>query len=207
MRMMSLRRRVMERKGGSLPYDAEIEYLQSSGTQYIDTGIKVTSNPKAVVELMQVTTQDSDYWGNSFPGIYANTDGMFSAHFFYGGITVWRYGNQRKEPGVSFRVGLNVKFKIETGKKVILNDGEQEVEMSNDFVYSPDQKNIDIFRSRETSYSSWKLYTFKLYDAGELVRDYIPVRVGTTGYLYDKVSGELFGNQGTGDFILGSDKN
>lgn len=50
-----------------------------------------------------------------------------------------------------------------------------------------------------------KLYSFKLYDAGELVRDYIPVRFGTTGYLYDKVSGKLFGNQGTEEFILGPD--
>ena len=33
-----------------------------------------------------------------------------------------------------------------------------------------------------------------------------PVRVGTTGYLYDSVSGNLFGNEGTGDFILGNDK-
>ena len=197
------RRRVMG--GKKLPYDAEIEFLQSSFTQYIDTGIKVTSNPRAIVELMQTTTMGSDYWGNMYPGAYANTDGMFSAYFFYGQISAWRYGNKKHEVGQSFRVGLNVKFKLETGKKVILNDGEQEVEMNNDFVYSPDQKNVDIFRSRETSYSSWKLYTFKLYDAGELVRDYIPVRVGTTGYLYDKVSGELFGNQGTGDFILGPD--
>jgi len=207
MGMMSLRRRVLDRKGGGLPYDAEIEFLQSSGTQYIDTGIKVTSNPKAVVELMQVTSQDSDYWGNSFPSAYVNTDGMFSAHFFYGGIAAWRYGNKRYDAGASWRVGLNKKFKIETGRMLILNDGEQGYDMGNDFVYSPDQKNIDIFRSRETSYSSWKLYTFKLFDAGELVRDYIPVRIGTTGYLYDKVSGELFANAGTGAFILGPDKN
>lgn len=29
----------------------------------------------------------------------------------------------------------------------------------------------------------------------------------TIGYMYDKVSGQLFGNQGTGNFILGADKN
>ena len=34
----------------------------------------------------------------------------------------------------------------------------------------------------------------------------IPVRVGQVGYLYDKISGQLFGNQGTGDFVLGPDK-
>jgi hypothetical protein len=39
-----------------------------------------------------------------------------------------------------------------------------------------------------------------------LVRDFIPVRVGNVGYMYDKVSGQLFGNSGTGNFILGPDK-
>lgn len=122
MGMMSLRRRSMSEK--KLPYDAEIEYLQSSGTQYIDTGVKVTSDPRAIVELMQVTAEDSDYWGNTFPGTYVNIDGMFSAHFFYGGITVWRYGNNRHGCGVEWRVGVNKKFKIETGRMLILNDGE-----------------------------------------------------------------------------------
>ena len=40
---------------------------------------------------------------------------------------------------------------------------------------------------------------------GVLLRDFIPVRVGQVGYMYDRVSGELFGNDGTGDFILGPD--
>ena len=37
------------------------------------------------------------------------------------------------------------------------------------------------------------------------LRRYIPVRVGQVGYLYDKVSGQLFGNQGTGAFVVGPD--
>jgi hypothetical protein len=45
-----------------------------------------------------------------------------------------------------------------------------------------------------------------MFDNDILVRDFIPVRVGTTGYMYDKVSGQLFGNSGTGEFILGADK-
>lgn len=35
--------------------------------------------------------------------------------------------------------------------------------------------------------------------------DFIPVRIGTKGYLYDKVSKRLFGNAGTGSFTLGPD--
>jgi hypothetical protein len=38
------------------------------------------------------------------------------------------------------------------------------------------------------------------------IADFIPVRVGQVGYMYDKVSGTLFGNAGTGSFILGSDR-
>lgn len=50
-----------------------------------------------------------------------------------------------------------------------------------------------------------RFYYFKIYNNGVLVRDMIPVRVGQTGYMYDRVSKQLFGNSGTGDFILGPD--
>ena len=47
----------------------------------------------------------------------------------------------------------------------------------------------------------------KLYDSSSnLLRDLVPVRVGDVGYLYDNVSGQLFGNSGTGAFIIGPDK-
>lgn len=45
---------------------------------------------------------------------------------------------------------------------------------------------------------------------GVVVRDYVPVRIGegesAVGLMYDRVSGELFGNEGTGYFIVGPDK-
>ena len=61
----------------------------------------------------------------------------------------------------------------------------------------------------EPSYDSLglyaKIYGQKIYLNNVLVRDFIPVRVGQVGYLYDKVSGQLFGNLGTDSFILGPD--
>lgn len=35
--------------------------------------------------------------------------------------------------------------------------------------------------------------------------DIIPVRIGKTGYMFDRISGRYYTNQGTGDFILGQD--
>jgi hypothetical protein len=56
------------------------------------------------------------------------------------------------------------------------------------------------------SQSKIKLYAASIYSNGSLVHDYIPVRVGQAGYLYDKVSKTLLGNSGTGSFVLGPDK-
>ena len=50
-----------------------------------------------------------------------------------------------------------------------------------------------------------KVYYFQIYEGNDLVLDLIPVRIGQIGYMYDKVSGQLFKNSGTGDFILGPD--
>lgn len=53
--------------------------------------------------------------------------------------------------------------------------------------------------------SAFKLRHFSLKVSGILVRDMIPVRVGSVGYMYDKVYGELFGNEGGGAFTIGGD--
>ena len=53
--------------------------------------------------------------------------------------------------------------------------------------------------------SKMRLHSFSIVRNGERILDYIPVRKGTVGYLYDRVSGKLFGNEGSGAFSYGSD--
>ena len=55
-------------------------------------------------------------------------------------------------------------------------------------------------------YSKARMWYLTIIENGITTFDFIPVRKGTTGYMYDKVSGQLFGNSGTGSFILGPDK-
>lgn len=65
---------------------------------------------------------------------------------------------------------------------------------------------IYIFGSPDTvECSHADFYYFKLLRNNVLIFDGIPVRVGTVGYMYDRVSGQLFGNDGTGAFTLGPD--
>ena len=53
-------------------------------------------------------------------------------------------------------------------------------------------------------------YGFKMWDSDILVGDFIPVRFTneqevSEGAMYDKVSKQLFRNQGTGTFVIGPD--
>jgi hypothetical protein len=52
-----------------------------------------------------------------------------------------------------------------------------------------------------------RVYACQIFQNDVLVKDFVPVRIGQVGYMYDTVSGELFGNLGTGDFTLGPDIN
>ena len=53
-----------------------------------------------------------------------------------------------------------------------------------------------------------KISSFSVYDTStnQKLLDLIPVRKNGVGYMYDRVSGQLLGNSGTGDFVLGPDK-
>ena len=66
---------------------------------------------------------------------------------------------------------------------------------------------ITLFRmTNSQSYAGkQQISYFKFSRNGELVRDLIPVRVSNVGYMYDKVSGQLFSNDGTGNFVIGPD--
>ena len=49
-----------------------------------------------------------------------------------------------------------------------------------------------------------RLYYFKLYNDGVLIRNFIPVLdKNGTPCMYDKVTGQFFYNAGTGNFIAG----
>ena len=64
---------------------------------------------------------------------------------------------------------------------------------------------MNIFRHSSNKVPlSTKIYYCKIFDNNDnLVFDGVPVRKNGIGYMYDKVTKRLFGNNGTGNFILG----
>lgn len=196
------RRQLMMEMGR--PYDAEIEYLESTGTQYIDTNFIPDANSAAHIIWSPTGRTNDGYFGSrstEFDGKYRFCGTTFeSGAKFAFAMTYFEWPAGR----IVLNINSIYDCYAENGKYII-NGTEYSSNKVNDFQGS----SFNVFNYKSSIQwvlSKMRCYALKLYSDGNIVRDMIPVRVGTTGYLYDKVSMKLFGNAGTGSFVLGPDK-
>lgn len=174
------------------------EYLQSSGTQYIDTGINPKVKPRVVAVLTMLNNADKDYWGNKAingSAYYAN----FAAYQLY----YYRYGSTTSQR-VNYVVAQNTIHEWDVSDKVYV-DGVLKFTSANTYTYNASQGNIEIFKAgRSTTLgSTYRLHSFKLYDGDTLVRDFVPAQFNEEYGLWDLVQNRFYGNKGTGTFTVG----
>lgn len=186
------------------PYDAEIEYLESSRGQYINTFIKITDvfkselkgyfvvNHKGFDNMLGCT--DSRAYGFGIPCAIINNN-------FY-----CQFGNDTRYLGSNGKTLTTITTTLASGTVTLDCDGlTVSGEVGNQIPTNTLYMFARNYNNRPSGLSSARIYYCKLYNGGILKRDFIPVRKGQVGYMYDKVSGQLFGNAGTGAFILGPD--
>jgi len=208
MGVMLNRRRVYG--GKSLPYDAEIEYLESTGTQWIATGIKPNVGDIYRIDTECQYSQDvvSNTWLTGW-WINDSNSSLFGTYIYQIYFTYNVDYNITKT-----NQGLTLKHHIRYNYDGIFIDDQPLTSSVNNTpltIVPYMHRGLPIFcRFEHNNYYraciKAKVYSFIIQLNDKIVFNAIPVRVGTTGYLYDKVSGQLFGNAGTGDFILGPDK-
>lgn len=195
--------------GEKLPYDAKVEYLQSSGTQYINLRTKLDSSKDVIdIEFM-------------LSGSFATTSGIFgaredasvknfsliaaSSESIVIDINNGNYSTYRVNSGQS-AINKQCVVHMERSSKFIKYDGVQIVSSSTTSQSFVTNSNAYLFG---VSLSMTKrpviIYSFKWTRNGDLLFDMIPVRKNGVGYMYDKVSEQLFGNVGTGSFTYGND--
>lgn len=179
----------------AVAYDAEVEYLQSSGTQYIDTMIQPNQDLSVEIKWKNETNQNSKYLFGSGTSI------SNCIRAYIGESAYWRFGGGNK----SFNT-------IDTTERIAIMDKTKIIMNGVEYSYGgtvgtfSSSTTIKLFAGATAgSMISTRIYYFKVSQNGTLILDLIPVRVGTFGYMYDRVNGILFGNDGTGDFIVGND--
>ena len=206
---MMLGARTAAWSGKSLPYDAEVEYLESTGTQWIDTGVTMTNDLFDSAETtITVLTMDQTSGTHNFFG-----DGTS----WYDGYTFGHHSNYTLQASNGFNSTQGpIKFSRTLPKTLTVNKNGFAIDSEVASFYGSSLKHTSgtllLFGCRRngvfftTTQFSGRIYLAKMVSNHVPIFDYIPVRVGMVGYMYDRVSGQLFGNQGTGAFIIGPDK-
>ena len=201
MALINLRNALMT--GKRLPYDSEAEYLESTGTQWIDTGVLAGQDIKIEAHFYRDASPSQFAYGvRSGSTTICCATGYGSTESISGYV---RWGSTAYTAAIP--PGDVV---ISQDKNGVVVNGRASAYTATQTVVSLTGYTIALFAAKNsattvTANLYGKIYYCKIWDNGVLVRDFIPVRKGTVGYLYDRVTGRLFGNAGTGDFVLGPD--
>ena len=191
-------------------YDAEIEYLESTGTQYINTGFKPNQDTRIIAIMKCVTSND---YGRLFGAGTYSTKNSIMIDYEKGatGNLCIKYGTATAWTKVTSITGDYNIHTYDYNKNIVYRDSVKVSQAT----YAAFQctSNLGIFTyingnnvGQSTEFFKGRCYGFKIYDNNVLAMDLIPVRVGNTGYMYDKVSCQLLGNSGSGNFVIGQDK-
>ena len=190
-----------------LPYDA-VEYLESTGTQWIDTGLWSTESTEVNCEmregeLVAGTDYNGAVTGNTING-YGHGWGYIGYSYNLAGYFYWTGGIRCD--------GTYVSCTMDSSRNLYLNGSI--VGQSCIAGYETVQTRFTVMYvfarlvGGTITPAKLKVKSIQIKQGGVTVRNFIPVRFTnefgqTEGAMYDRVSGQLFRNQGTGSFVIG----
>ena len=167
-----------------------IEYLESTGTQWIDTGFYPNNNSSMEIKFVAYITE-------------SNVQGAWGIWNSSGSQTIIYY------PSFSYKA---FSINTTTPNTVILAPNRVTVNQTLSeharVIFQYKLNSVGLFTAFENDshldYCAGKIYYAKFYNEDILVRDFIPVLdLHGTPCMYDKVTRQFFYNQGTGNFIAG----
>ena len=197
-----------------------LDYLQGTGTQYIDTGFATDTGLVAkYAALYQATEQERGSFTATVVGVGTSTG--YRSVFYPHSVTdnqlrweLWHHVDQSNYANTYYYGNtLEQKYSIEfsTVNSHIYADinGDRLVSAHTSHPYQIgnfDSGKVWLYTgSPEFPAAKVMLYYATVYNSdGKLVRDFVPVRAddGALG-MYDLCTGELYQNNGTGEFIAG----
>lgn len=178
-----------------------VEYIESTGTQYIDSGITLydVSNHKIIFDV--IPTQFYNYntlWGSTYD------EDTFEGWIYSNGSLAMRYNLVRY--GNDNNIVVNSRYLIEVEKSGnTLTKKVNEVELGSNTVSERTTNANFLLLLSGSDYGKYKVYSCKLYKSNELVRNFIPAirKSDNVIGLFDLINNTFYTNQGTGTFIAG----
>lgn len=189
----------------------KLDYIESSGTQYINTGFIPNGNSHIVMDC-EPTSVDNTFGFFCARTATSATDTTANVLFYVDGK--YRrdfYGTSKTTSGA-----------YGAGKRITIDSNKNNVSIGTDysltFTASTNASPMALLLMATAvpgstagtfkniaNFAKMKLYSAKIYDNGTLVRDFIPCKnaSGTIG-LWDNVNSVFYANAGTGTFSTGT---
>ena len=185
-----------------------VEYVESTGEQYVDTLWTPTKDFRAVVDL-------------SFTG--TNTGGGGFGYAAAGSVQSFRFWRVLADGAATYKVNINDRSTVVNDLPTTLDTARHVIDISNTAKYIDDVQFGDTSGLNATlasslylfaihfgwdpyvNYGSYRIYSCKLYEGATLIRDFVPyVDANGRACLYDKLSKKPYYNAASGaDLVAG----
>lgn len=194
-----------------LPYDYEVEYIEKNSAQnplYINSPVIIDSED-FIIEIDFMCTSPST-WGGLYSNGYNGGRSIVSFVPFHDDnstrLTLFSLSNIISvDTDDILNKRNNYILKI-SEKAFFINEKKYDLSSG---TFNVNKTTIGLFHGSQYNdfYSAiGRLYSFKCIKNGDIICNMIPVSVDRIGYMYDKVSGNLFAAQGVGSFLVGPRK-
>ena len=202
-------------------YHEELEYLEATGEQYIDTLVTPTDNFRIIAKVSPTAIVDTildnghNYCGIFYGSAYPNAQDNSMEFYLWsndpnssinGAGLIANYGNETFQGNVP----------VYTGDILIsdFNKNQMTVFRNDDNVYShtftksffTSSRTLNLFslNRQNNYYGGSKIYYVKIYDNDVLIRDFIPVLKNGIPAMFDKQNNRYYYNSGSGSFLYES---
>lgn len=186
-----------------------LDFIESTGTQYIDTLDTITAATKIELDFQLTSIPTTESAG--IVGAYQWNDSSQTNDGMLLGVleSNFKFAYASGFAGSTISADLNRHTAIMNINNQCTLDGNKLIDTSNSNGTLPLDKSIYIFGTNGgtgTNRCAMKVYSYKKYEDNILVQDLIPIQTDTgIVCLYDKVTGKKFYNQGSGTFIAGNE--
>lgn len=179
----------------------ELEYIQSSGSQWTNPNLMRITSSTRIEMTYQLNSLAANqvilgFYGTGWNCLASGADGV-SNRF---GISNWGANLFRLNNIINQKVTLKL-----TGNTVEYNGTLYNCDTYGTVKDDTNTHEVMLLTSQQnTAKASCKVYSFKIYEGETLIRDLIPAKTpDNIVCFYDKVTGSLYKNRGSGNFIAG----
>ena len=199
-----------------------LEYIESTGTQYIDTGCALKNTTGIYMEIDDSNKHQPSTMAAYFIGTGASNKYRYYGYFLRNNKTsYWAWNGQNASVGEG-QMGSNIQTNYShlyinymNDRKYIYSNGTDNIYVQNDLpeINVEQTKSLYLFAINQPNtqdntaayFSVGKLYKLKLSENQTIVHNLIPARRDSDNAIgmYDTVNNQFLTNSGTGKFIAG----